>query len=246
MELKDTADSILGFGVIAYGVYNGIKAFGSKSFKLISNRKIELINHFYFMNMDNFLFYKIPALVLDDEPEKTRVLQIYADIKVRTFRDEMYTAVERFQKNKFEHTFTEKQILKIFDNTINKYRKEGRKAIALRYNEKIAKIFDAKFSDMHSHAVIATRQAIMDICRSRFYNTCYDKMNGILETLAYAFNLTILDLERSGTALNGQLSKEFVKLGYPDENKNNFVTKEEFEMREKVQNMQLKELSNGR
>ena len=243
--MEITSEAVMGFFIAVYGAYSGWQILKTKIHIPIS-RKIDFMDHSFFNIMENALAYNIPSIMLEDEPEKADITRIYATEKIRIFKEEFEFVVKEFKRGKGKHCFTETEILKIVQKTIKKYRTSARKEIARKYNKKIAETFDNKFTNEVHYACIQTMLgSISSICKCSFYKTCSEKLSAILDILGFAFQHTIIDLERTCSALNGQISKELVKLGYPDTHKE-YVTKDEFEISEKMQNMMIKDLNKGK
>jgi hypothetical protein len=237
------SDAVLGLFVLIWGIYKAYFSFFKNKIKFPVKNKVDFFDHAFFGVMYNALNYTIPGIELKNDKHKEKITKIYATIKVEVFIEEISKVVKKFKERKGKHCFSEKQLLYIIDTTIKKYRKLAVKKISSEYNKKIATMFDDKFTnDIHMNCILTIISCISSICRSTFYKTCSEKLSAILDILTFAFQHTILDLEKTCNALNGELTKEFIKMGFSCEEYKEYITKEEYEMHEKVQNMQIKDL----
>lgn len=239
------SDALLGLLILIWGIYKSYTTILKNKIKFPLRQKIDFFDHSFFNVMYNALNYTIPNIELKNEPHKETITKIYATIKVEIFLEEISKIVKKFKEGKGQHCFSEKQILYIIDNSVKKYRKLAVKKLTTEYNKKIATMFDDKFTkDIHMNCILTTLSCVSSICRSKFYKTCSEKISAILDILTFAFQHTILDLEKTCMVLNGELSKELNKLGMTSTPVKEYLTKEEYEIHEKVQNMQIKELFN--
>ena len=246
MTYKEITEAILGFFVIMFGIFQGMVALKKSSFKIFS-RKEDLSGHTFFFNMQSAILYKIPSLAIKGDPAKTDIMKIYAHVKLQIFYDEMVEFVRAFNANGRKHCFSQTDVLQTFDKTIVKYRREAIQKISEKYNNKVAFLFDERFTNgIHLPIINITRQGIEDICKSEFYPKCSEKISAMLDMFTFAFQYTIIDLERTCKSLNGELSKELEKLGYERPKYQEYVTLDRFEMSENTQNMMLKELKTKR
>ena len=241
---SNATEFFTGIAIIIYGLYQ-IFIFLKSKIKIPIHKQVDFLSHSFFKVMADSLEYTIPNLEIKGDPQKSDVTRIYASAKVRIFRDEVLKIVYAFRKGKGEHCFSEKDLLVAFDKTVRLYRKQAVKELTKKYNKRVAELFDDKFTnEIHYACITTTKNCISSICKSRFYLTCSEKLSAILDVFTFAFQHTIIDLERTCSSLNGELTKEFEKLGYVV-NKKEYVTKDEFEMSEKVQNIMIKKLNKG-
>ena len=242
--MANVTEIATGLGVGLYGLYQ-IYVFLHTKLKLPISKQTDFTTHRFFMFMDDAVNYAIPNFKINNNPEKSDVVRIYADIKFKAFRAEMLRIVSQFKETKGAHGFSEKDLLDSFTKTVNLYRETAKIAITKKYSQGVADIFDDKFTnEVHASCISTIKYCITNICHSSFYSTCAEKLSAILDLYTFAFQLTMFDLEITCSKLNGNLSLEFEKLGYTPKERI-FVTREEFEMSEKVQNLMIKDLNNA-
>jgi len=238
MELVDYISEILMGGLIL--VYSIWQVFGRIKIKLPSYKRVDFTNHVFFKIMDDYLLYLIPAIKIDGQPEKTMLTKIYATVKLQVFREAMYQVAIEFKKAKGQHCASEREMLLGLDKTIKEYRKKAVKEITRAFNKQAAKLFDEKFtSEVHQGCIITTRNAVSSICRSTFYRSCSDKLSAIFDVYCFALQHTVIDLEKTCQVLNGEINRA---LGIKDKDCKRYITEEEFQLSERVQNAQLKEI----
>jgi hypothetical protein len=221
-------------------IYSAWQVIGKIKIKFPTTR-IDYTYHSFFKIMDNAILYLIPAICITGQPEKTMICKIYASVKLQVIKDDMYKLALAFKKSKGAHCSSEKEMLTALDASIKEYRKKAVFEISKVFNKKVAKLFDEKFTiQVHQGCIITTRNAVSGICRSNFYRSCSDKFSAILDIYAFALQHTVIDLEKTCELLNGEIEKALgQKHGCQQQA---YITKEEFEMSERVQNAQLKEI----
>lgn len=241
--IENISETVTGIAIGLYGIYN-IYIFLKSKIKIPIYKRINFLDHNFFNIMRNALVYIIPSIELINEPEKADITRIYATEKVRIFTEEFEQIAVEFKKGKGKHCFSEATILKIVQKSIKKYRGSAKKLITKKYNKKIAEVFDDKFTnEIHLACIQTMLSTISSICSCSFYTSCSEKLSAILDVLGFAFQHTIIDLEKTCKALNGTISKELEKLGYTVDTSNQYVTKSDFEISEKIQNIMIKEIN---
>lgn len=213
MNIQTIAEGITGIGLL---VYFGYKAYNKVKDDLPIHKQYDFTKHQFFRVMSDAILYLVPNLTYEHDPVRTDIVKLYAHEKLSLFRDRCKEAAETFSKGKGKHCFTEQAFLEFFDKTIEEYRIKAIAAVAKKYGQEIAELFDYKFTNIvHYGCIRTTRDTISNICRSGMYLSCSDKFSAILDILTFAFQHTVIDLEQTCKVLNGELKEALIKLDKP-------------------------------
>ena len=166
------------------------------------NIKRNLDKHIFFSRMTYFIDSFIPNQISYENKNKEYIIKKALLSKFKTFYD-LYAYEVELLKNKT----TCKGRLSSADNRIKLITEGVTKYNDIWKQDKIHYIFIEKFNYWHNSHVDMLVARIHDIWNSKLYKTCYEKLEVELLLILQAFEMTIIDAEKTLGDLNGELDK---------------------------------------
>ena len=91
-------------------------------------------------------------------------------------------------------------IIDIITNTIKEYEEKS-------LNDGVPQLFIDKFNKWHTKTVDMVLNCVNNICESNYYHSNYEKIYAIFNIFISAFEVTLVDAEKTLKTINGELDK---------------------------------------
>lgn len=157
----------------------------------------DLIRHPFFPAMRYAVKYRIPHLDIV-EPCRKLIFRDLLRIKFTVFLDNVYAFTSRQDLNEISVEHFHEAVLTAVSVSIAEYEQKMREA-------GIPDIVIDRFGRWHQNTVDLIMELIENASNSRFYRDNNSRMIAILDWLQAAFQITLLDAEKTLGSLNGEL-----------------------------------------
>lgn len=157
----------------------------------------DIIRHPFFPAMRYAVKYRIPHL---DIPEPCRKL-IFRDLlkfKFTTFLENLQAFIQKGDLNSMSVEHFHEAVLTVVSTSIMEYEQKMRESA-------IPEVVIDRFGRWHQNTIDLIMELIENASNSRFYRDNNARMVAILDWLQAAFQITLLDAEKTLGSLNGEL-----------------------------------------
>lgn len=171
---------------------------------------LELEKHPIFSQISYWTKYKINSLDFGD------------DKRDKLFKQIIMSETLSFEKN-IKDIIIKKQVNDMSDYDFKEYMLQNYFAILAEYNEEFEKVFHKNiyslviggkngFNQWKEDSITYTKKTVESICESTFYHSNKEKVWTIFNSYQSALDSTILVVEKTFYAFNGNLTRELNKL----------------------------------
>jgi len=171
--------------------------FGLGYLHKLSKPAVDLKDHPFWGRMNYYIKQKLPYVSIQDPLRKK--------LFIVTMTTKFEIAVEQMRQFIELDGFDSCKAKDLVINMVQLYETKWR-------TENIPEIFVEQFHRYNKPKIQSLIEYVEFICVSRFYDSDTDKKVAILDGMLHVFQWTIIDLERSDAAINGNLTRELRNL----------------------------------
>jgi hypothetical protein len=162
----------------------------------LRRKKIDLNAHPFWSRMKYYIEHKIPNLQIEN-PLRKKIMTFAMTKKFEAGRDILASCIT-------SESLNVSKVRDLVNDIITTYETQWR-----LYH--VPEVFITRFYTFHKPKIDSTIAYLEFICTSDFY-TDTDKRVAILDGMLHAFHWTMIDIERVGKSMNGELDNELIRL----------------------------------